>query len=208
VAFKTTPILKRLFAISLILLSAVQTSNSQINSALKDTANKLFFPTFYLSYYFAGLGSNMGSFAPTIKIKNWIFLYTYEQNSYWSEKNYRVDTVCIRPFRQNSIDSIIDLIKDLKDTTIHRFNHCIMSGGIHFMAITNGIDTTKFDLMNTFDYTALKIINILNEYVPTDKKLWANEQMIKDAEDCWANMMKRIDADKKKKKIRKKKNAT
>ena len=151
----------------------------------------------------------MGSFQPTIKIKGTNFLYTYEQNSYYGKKDDRVDTVCVKAFRQTSIDSIIDIIKDLKDTSIREYNFCIMSGGIHFLTVTNGIDTTNFQLSNTFDYTALKIANILNEYAPTDKQLWANEQMIKDAEDCLKDLLKRNDDGmKKKRKGVKKKNGT
>ena len=141
----------------------------------------------------------MGSFQPTIKIKGTNFLYTYEQNSYYGKKDDRVDTVCVKAFRQTSIDSIIDIIKDLKDTSIREYNFCIMSGGIHFLTVTNGIDTTNFQLSNTFDHTALKIAKILNGYAPADKQLWANEQMIKDAEDCLKDLLKRTDDDKKKK---------
>jgi len=84
-----------------------------------------------------------------------------------------------------------------------------MSGGIHFLTVTNGIDTTSFELSNTFNYSALKIANILNEYAPADKQLWANEQMIKDAEDCKTYLFKNADKNKKKKrKSQKTKNGT
>ena len=147
----------------------------------------------------------MGSFQPTIKIHGTNFLFTYEQNSYYGEKSTRIDTICIKEFRKNSIDSIVEIIKDLKDTTIKEYNFCIMSGGIHYLTIANGIDTTNFELSNTFDYTALKIATILNEYLPSGKKLWANEQMIKDAEDCWTGLMKRAEREKKKKRTSTKK---
>jgi hypothetical protein len=174
----------------------------------EETKNKKDTSTFYLYYALSGLGSNMGSFEPTIRITGTNFIYTYEQNSFSGEKNKRIDTVCIKSFRESSIDSILEIIKDLKDTSITEYNPCIMSGGIHFLTITNGIDTTRFELSNTFHYTALKIANILNEYAPKDKQLWANEEMIKDAEDCMTGLMKRIDEDKMKKpKSRKKKNS-
>jgi hypothetical protein len=162
--------------------------------------------TFHLYYGFSGLGSNMGSFQPTIRIDGTNFLYTYEQNSYYREKSTRIDTVCIKTFRQNSIDSIIDILKDLKDTSIREYNFCIMSGGIHFLTVINGIDITSFQLSNTFHYTALKIANILNEYAPVGKQLWANEQMIKDAEDCKAYLFKNANKKRNKRKNRKTKN--
>ncbi len=60
-----------------------------------------------------------------------------------------------------------------------------MSGGIHFLTIANGEDSTHFELGNTFDYTALKIINIINEYLPTDKRLWPTEKLIKAEVECY-----------------------
>jgi hypothetical protein len=201
--------LQRLITILFILYLASFTIFSQTKPLPQENLNNSAKPTFYLYYGFSGLGSNMGSFQPTIKIKGTNFLYTYEQNSYYGKKDDRVDTVCVKAFRQTSIDSIIDIIKDLKDTSIREYNFCIMSGGIHFLTVTNGIDTTNFQLSNTFDYTALKIANILNEYAPTDKQLWANEQMIKDAEDCLKDLLKRNDDGmKKKRKGVKKKNGT
>jgi hypothetical protein len=172
---------------------------SQTNLLTKESLDKSATPKFHLYYGFSGLGSNMGSFQPTIKVKGTNFLYTYEQNSYYGEKNKRVDTVCVKAFRQSSIDSIIDIIKDLKDTLIIEYNFCIMSGGIHFLTIVNGNDTTGFQLSNTFHYTALKITSILNEYAPKDKQIWANEQMIKDAEDCLTYLFKGADKNKKRK---------
>jgi hypothetical protein len=164
----------------------------------QDTISKSATQTFHLYYCFSGLGSNMGSLQPTIKIDGTNFLYTYEQNSYYGKKSTRVDTVCIKPFRQSSIDSIVDIVKDLKDTSISEYNFCIMSGGIHWLTIINGTDTINFQLSNTFHYKALKVAYILNEYTPFDKQLWANEQMIKDAEDCLKDLLKSTDKDKKK----------
>ena len=65
-----------------------------------------------------------------------------------------------------------------------------MSGGIHFLIVASGTDTTRFELGNTFDYTALKIIQIINEYLPADKKLRVSEKLITDAEDCRAYLLK------------------
>ena len=147
---------------------------------------------FSLYYGFSGLGSNMGSFQPTIRIIGTELTYTYEQNSYYGEKSKRIDTVGMWIFRQSSIDSIAEIVKDLRDTTIEEYNFCIMSGGIHFLSVTIRGETTRFQLSNTFDYSALKIANILNKYLPQDKQLWANEKMIKDAEDCLASLMKTV----------------
>jgi hypothetical protein len=201
--------LQRLITILFFLCLAALTTFSQTKPLTQDNLNKSAAPAFYLYYGFSGLGYNMGSFQPTIKIKGTSFLYTYEQNSYYGEKSKQVDTVCVKVFRQGSIDSIINIIKNLKDTSIREYNFCIMSGGIHFLTVTDGIDTTNFQLSNTFHYTALKVASILNEYVPADKQLWANAQMIKDAESCLKNLLQRADINKmKKRKPPKKKNGT
>jgi hypothetical protein len=73
-----------------------------------------------------------------------------------------------------------------------------MSGGIHFLTIAMGKDTVHYELMNTFDYTALKITDIINQYLPADKKLWPDEQLIKRQKDCEASMKKQWEEDGKK----------
>jgi len=208
--FKQPSRLKKIIAIPVFLCLPILAAFGQADFAVQVATKKISTPTFYLYYGEAGLGSNMGDFLPTIRIKNGVLLYTYEQNSYWVTKENRIDTICITQVRQSSIDSILYLIQDIKDSTINEFNHCIMSGSIHSMTITDGIDTTAFSLMNTFDYTALKITHILNTYIPADKKLYVNEQMIKDAEDCWERRLKRWEEAGKKKRLKKgkKKRAT
>jgi len=151
----------------------------------------------YIHYIFSGLGSNMGSFQPTISIQGTNFNYTYEQTSYWGERSKRIDKISSGDFRQSSIDSIIDLVKDLRDTLVYKSNFCIMSGGIHFLTIVNGSDTTEFELKNAFDNTALKIINIINEYLPPDKKLWTSEELIKEEKGCLIYLRERVESKKK-----------
>lgn len=157
---------------------------SQVNGILQGSSKNIATPEFYLYYSFAGLGSNMGKFEPVITIKGTNLVYTYQQNSFYTKRNDRIDTICIKKIRQSSVDSILDLIKNIKDSTIHKTNFCIMSGGIHFMGVTDGRDTTHFQMHNTFDHTALKIVKILNQYLTADEEIWASEQMITDAEEC------------------------
>ncbi len=197
--------MKRHFTIVLFSILSIQSLFSRQSPAKQDKDSL----PFYLSYVFAGLGSNLGTFQPTIRIHDTSFVYTYEQNSHWGERNTRIDTVCIIKFRQSSIDSVVEIIKDLPDTTIFNSHPGIMSGGIHFLTIKNGNDTIRFQMMNTFDYTALKIADILNSYLPKDKQLWANKEMITDAQEYWNGMVKRwAEEDKKKKRKPKKKNGT
>lgn len=190
---------KKLLILTLLSIIALA-SFSQNDFAIQDTSRRHASEGFYLSYSVAGLGANIGSFLPVIEIKNGALLYTYEQNSYFDKKDSRIDTVCLVRVRETSIDSILRLVQNIKDTTIMRTNACIMSGVVRFMSVANGADTTKFQLHNTFDHTALKIVDILNTYLPEEKRLVANEKMIKDAEKCWSELDKILAEEKRKKK--------
>ena len=153
--------------------------------AQNDTTNTNSKSTFYTYYAFSGLGSNMGSLEPKIIITGTELTYTYAQNSYYRQRTIKEKHISSAVIRVSSVDSILDLVKNLKDTLIFKSNPCIMSGGIHFLTIANGKDSTNFELGNTFDYTALKIINIINEYLPTDKQLWPTEKLIKAENECY-----------------------
>ena len=131
------------------------------------------------------MGSNLGHFLPTLRIYNDKFIYAKEQNSYWGKRSKRKEFISKGPIRLSSVDSIIALVNGLKDSSIYRTNACIMSGCIYYITIANGRDTTKFTLHNTFDFTALKIIDIINPYLPIDKKLYGSADDIKEEEECW-----------------------
>jgi hypothetical protein len=60
-----------------------------------------------------------------------------------------------------------------------------MSGVIFDLTVAHGADTAKFSLHNTFDLTALKIVNIINPYLPRHKKLGGSIELIKKEEECW-----------------------
>lgn len=155
---------------------------------------------FSLYYNYAGLGSNMGSMQPVIRINETHLVYTYEQNSYYEKKTKQPDTICMVELRNVSIDSIIAIVKPLGDSTVYETNPCIMSGGIHRLAVIVNNDTTDFTLHNTFDRTALQITRILNAYLPMDKKIWAGEHEIIECEKCWVSLRKKWDKEKEGKK--------
>jgi hypothetical protein len=183
------------FYILVILLasSCGQTTNKQdkiVNSK---------YSSFHLTYSFGGLGPNQfQKFYPLIDINGETLAYTIEKKTgkYSIEKPFKdtiwtKDTVTYKvKMRTASIDSLISIKKTLKDTTIFESNPCIMDGGIHFLTIVIGTDTVTYQLMNTFDRTALKIVDIINKYLPADNKIWATEQLIKDCDDCWTQKRK------------------
>jgi hypothetical protein len=186
--------LKSFFIILAVALFSCQQKNNSQNMSEKSVDKP-----FYLTYTYAELGSNIGKKEPTVRISGTRLIYTYEQNSSWDGKILKedVDTILVGAFRETSIDSIKNILVNLKDTTIFQTNPCIISGGIHYLTVAFGTDTTKFELMNTFDYTALLITNLLNQYLPVEKKLWADEQLIKDEKGCWTWRHKQQDNDNK-----------
>ena len=68
-----------------------------------------------------------------------------------------------------------------------------MSGGITYVTIAQGTDTTKFTLRNTSDYVVLKIVDIINPYLPYDKQLYESIEEIKNEEECWASLRERVE---------------
>ena len=181
--------------IPLLLFSVWCSCYSQVNDQHPGKINN----DFSLRYLSAGLGSGMGSMQPTIWIANQQFVYTYEQNRYYGEKTKKPDTACILPFRQSSIDSILEIVSPMKDSTISRLNPCIMSGSVQYLTVGNGPDTVHFSLHNSADTKALKIMKIMNQYATADKQLWLNTEMLQLEKDCWEMLLNGI---KKKKKRR------
>jgi hypothetical protein len=174
--FKNNPLTGRIFITALFTLIISTTIKGQTNNNSGEVI-KSQSSSFYLYFYLMGLGSNTGEMEPTFQIRGTKFIYTFKQTGVFRGEKVRKPKKIYRgAFRITSIDSILDFVKALKDTTIFASNPCIMSGGIFYMIITAGIDTVKYELMNTFDRTALKIVDIINNYLPYRKKIWVSEK--------------------------------
>ncbi len=129
---------------------------------------------FKLSYISVGLGSNMFTMQPAFRVTGKKFIYTSEQA--WIFKNKEIakpDTLQLGNFRSSSIDSILSLVKEIKDSVIYKFNSNVMSGGIHYIDISSNKIKIRFELDNSSDPIAQKIVDILNSYILNPKKkLW------------------------------------
>lgn len=131
------------------------------------------YETFKLYYSYAGLGSGMGSMQPTFKVTEKKFVYTSEQNSYYGKPDKKPEKICEGTLRTSSIDSILNIVKDIKDTLVYKTNVGIMSGGIHDISVNYEKINVTFRLHNASDSRAQKIVDILNSNIPSDKqKLW------------------------------------
>jgi hypothetical protein len=131
---------------------------------------------FKLEYLYSGLGFNMGSMQPHFIVKGTTFLYLYSQNSnnyLNSQARLKSDTIQTGEIRYSSIDSIISLITELKDSNVYISNPHIMSGGVHTLHIRSNHNEVNFALHNSYHPLAQKIIKTLNPYIfKNDKKLW------------------------------------
>ncbi|WP_460559943.1 hypothetical protein [Ferruginibacter profundus] len=144
--------------------------------------------SFYLYYGVAGLGSNLGNFEPTLRIYGHHFIYTKEQNSWWDQRSIKKELLRKGTIRQSTIDSILTILQGLKDTTIYKTNPGILSGGITYVAIAQGRDTVNFTLHNTSDTRIIKIVDIINTYLPKNKKLYESADAIKREEAYWIRL--------------------
>ena len=131
------------------------------------------YDSFELYYSYAGLSSGMGSMQPTFKVKGDSFVYTIEQNSYYGKPDKKTEYLCEGTLRILSIDSILNILKDFKDTLVYKTNVDIKSGGIHNIYIKYKKINVTFRLHNASDSTAQKMVDILNSNFPADKqRLW------------------------------------
>ncbi len=130
------------------------------------------YQNFNLNFTTAGLGSNMGSMQPTFIINGLDYVYTFDQNSYYGDKTKAPDTICIGELRITSVDSIINLVKYLPDSSINEFT-TTMSGAVQYFLIKTETIFQTISLHNSTHPIAEKIVDILNSNIPADKpRLW------------------------------------
>jgi len=147
-----------------------KTLSRKMESTPTDTGK---YEIFNLSYLYAGLGSGMGSMQPTFIVKGKNYVYTREQNSYYGKQDKKTERISDGTLRNSSIDSILDIVKNIKDTFVYKTNVGVMSGGVHHISVEYEKTKVTFQLHNAYDSTAQKIINILNTNIPANKqRLW------------------------------------
>ena len=126
---------------------------------------------FSLKFYSIGYGSNRSALQPVFKVNGHNFTYTLE--SAWIDTSNPFplikDTICTGQFKQSSVDSIITILEPLWDSVISKSNWKIMSGGSDFLNVSFKSHQTKFELNNAYDPSLVKIVQILNAYIPEEK---------------------------------------
>lgn len=133
--------------------------------------------SFTLSYISIGLGSNMWTMQPMFRVQGSQFIYTAEEA--WQFKDSekpKADTLLIGNYRASSIDSILNISTEIKGDSVYKLNPRIMSGGIINLYFSTNRRKLSFDLHNSNDTTAQKIVDILNGYIPDKyRKLWISD---------------------------------
>jgi hypothetical protein len=128
-------------------------------------------PQFTLSFVKVGFGSNMYEMEPVFRVIGNRFVFTSEE--VWigpKQEKIQRDTLLVGYFRTSSIDSIINLVDNITDTLIDKFNSHIMSGSAQYIDIFTGKKRIKFNLHNISDPTAEKVVAILNTYIIDEKQ--------------------------------------
>jgi hypothetical protein len=141
-----------------------------------------------------------------VKIKNDSLWYFYKQKSKrireietWGNSSEHVDTIWLNDtmakytkFRQGSIDSIIQVVKQIhpneymNDSLVFASNPGIIDGGIIGIDLKYGkTKKLRIELGNTFDSTALRIVNIINPYLPDIGKIYIPYSMWKKEIEYW-----------------------
>lgn len=139
--------------------------------------------TFQFSYSTSGLGSNRGKPSElSINIKDSVFNYiVYERTSkfkidprfkdtVWEKEHNSYDT----KIGKSTIDSIVHLLQGKEGKYVFVSNPSVMSGSMKIMNFEYSGSCVLYILKNTYDSTAMKIINLLNKYLPfkTQIYLW------------------------------------
>jgi hypothetical protein len=137
-------------------------------------------------YTVAGLGSNTNKEAPDFQLRGHSFvLYHMSPSGFVASNTVRsVQKVLSGQFRKASVDSIVSILTALKPRKVFRSNHCIMSGVIYYLDLQINKRKWSFEMVNTLDYNAVKIIRIINRYLPKSEKLNADVKLIMDERKC------------------------
>ena len=187
--------MKKIITITIFLILVVLDKNVAQENTNRHKAKKIRYTSFYLIYARNGafFGPDIFHKQPTFRVNGTKFIYTFELNtSSPGIKKQTPDTICAGLFRISSIDSIIELVKGFKGMKIKKMNPCLLDGYSYYMKIINGKDSIIYELTNTFDLTFIKVIGIINKYLPYDKQIWTSEEEIKKTDECYKQIEERI----------------
>lgn len=125
---------------------------------------------FYYHYVMCGLGSNIGSMMPNMTITRQTLICLDKQNSYHNKPDKEPDTICVVTISKGAVDSIVGLVRGLKDSSYFNWNRAIMSGIDNYLIIATGADTVTYHLTNTANEITWHSLEIINPYLPAEHR--------------------------------------
>jgi len=146
--------------------------------------NYSFGQNFNLFYADFGLGSNHGYPSTTeIRIdKQTMILRTTHKVSDSTIREFQTpDTIgdfstlvyqYVFDFKRSDIDSICLSVDTLKNKKVICSNPFVRSGAMYKLLINYDGNITEFSMTNTYDSTAMKIVSILNSYLPEENQIY------------------------------------
>ena len=124
--------------------------------------------SFKLTFNRVGYGPNMYELQPAFRVRNNLFCFTNEEAWVFDKKvKPTIDTLYSGFFRATSIDSINSILLYLRKGKIN-VSKRYTDGATDYMEIVTQKKKYSFQMDNTSDTTAQKIIDILNSYITNE----------------------------------------
>lgn len=110
---------------------------------------------------------NPFEFGSEFTVKGNRFFYTYGEVWKLPKQNkITKDTLLVGSFRLSSMDSIANMIRQIEDTVIYKWDQHVVSGGSMVnIEVSTENKKLRFDLTNISDPVADKVVAILNSYI-------------------------------------------
>lgn len=145
-------------------------------ASLNSSAQSFVESGFELTYSYAGMGSNVGSWFPGFKVVGNEFTYQVEQNSCYSGETAPPKEQLTGTLSDETMNGLEAIFNSLPDTAIYATNVSVMSGGVHTIVLASPVKMVKFTLHNEWHATAQQIVDLLNPYIPEEyARLWLFE---------------------------------
>lgn len=103
--------------------------------------------TFKLTFKTVGFGSNILKMQPVFRVIDNKFIYTSEQAwTFKNEKPEKPDTLNSGNFRNSSIDSILSVVEELKDSVVNKIGSYTLSGCDNYIKMSTQSSKVTFRL--------------------------------------------------------------
>lgn len=139
---------------------------------------------FCLEYNLYGIGfGDVGMRRPKFILHDSVFIYsTIRRNGLAGV--ITIDTTITGIISVRDFKRIISAVKNYKDTVFSSINACFIGGSHRELNIISNEKSVEFDMYNTFQPTAVKVIRIMNKYLPKQEQIHVERGYRKAEKDC------------------------